>query len=152
MNNINKIVEQDRIRRFKDNEQLSLGELIDKLKDCIDINKDNKKVVFDFEYAFPTGLNIWRGSYSELSINYSFNGYDNDYHYNDKEPLEINEFIKLCQESIGKVYHGWKGGEYTMTEDTPLWVANSGNSGNTAVIDIFDNGYEVVIITKWMDY
>lgn len=32
-----------------------------------------------------------------------------------------------------KEFTGWKGGEFTMDESTPVWVANAGNSGNTGL-------------------
>lgn len=146
MDMISKIVEAQRKERFESNEQLSLWEFIKKLKVCIDTGKDDKNVVFDFEYLFPTGLNSWRGSYEELALNFGSNEDENEMQ------LELTEFIKLCEEAIGKTYTGWKGGDFVMSEDTPLWVANMSNSGNTAVVDVLDEGWQVVIITKYMEF
>ena len=39
-----------------------------------------------------------------------------------------------------------------MGKTTPIWVANYGNGGKTAVIDVVDNEYEVILITAYRKY
>jgi hypothetical protein len=39
-----------------------------------------------------------------------------------------------------------------MNENTPIWVANDGHSGNTAVIDVVDDGYQVILITALREF
>jgi hypothetical protein len=129
---------------LNNSDQLTLGELILKLEP---IAKDQQKiiekygneasVVYDFEYLYPSNIDSWRGSYAELALNFKAEG----------EPLTITKFLKLLKSTIGKTFTGYKGGEFVMSKHTPLWVANYGHSGNTAVVDVLDNEYEVVLIT-----
>jgi len=130
-------------------DQLTLGKMIEKLKPMISNQEEMKKkyddyptVVFDFEYLYPTGIDSWRGSYSELAL--SFEGED--------DSMSLKKFYTLLRETNGKEFTGYKGGEYIMHEDTPIWVANYGNSGSTAVIDIVGNEYEVIIITGYREF
>lgn len=129
--------------------QLTLGEIILKIEPLLKKQKEVKenfgheaKVVFDFEYLFPTGIDSWRGSYSELALEFSSEG----------EAMEISKFYKMLKETIGKEFTGYKGGEFTMNKHTPVWVANYSHSGNTGVVDIVDNDFEIIIITAWCEY
>ena len=141
---------------FSNSEQLTLGEIIDKLKPLISKQESISKkydheatVVFDFEYAFPINFGSWRGSYSELSLSFGFVGYKFE---SDEKSMGLSEFLKKCEETVGKTFEGWKGGDFTMDRDTPVWVANQGNSGNTGIIDIVDNEYEIILITKYCNF
>lgn len=80
----------------------------------------------------------YRGYYSDLS----FEPID--------EPAKASDVIKLCKAAAGSIYEGWKGGEYTMDLDTPLWVAYSGCTGR-AMISITDDGQTATIQTKQVD-
>jgi hypothetical protein len=51
----------------------------------------------------------------------------------------------------GATFHGYKGGEYEMDDDTPLWVANHGNSGGTAVVGIREESWAIYIVTELHD-
>lgn len=42
----------------------------------------------------------------------------------------IEKFVALCEASVGKVFSGYKGGSFPMHEDTPLWLAEWGDTGN----------------------
>ena len=121
-------------------DQLTLGELILKLEPIVKKQKDRQdeaSIKYDFEYLFPTGLDSWRGSYEELALNYETEG----------KYMSVTAFYNMLTETVGKTFHGYKGGEYVMNKHTPIWVANYGNSGNTAVVDVVDNDYEVILIT-----
>jgi len=50
---------------------LSLGQIIDQCK-VISVLDNPQRVVFDFEYAAPTGLDSWRGVYAELALTFGF--------------------------------------------------------------------------------
>jgi len=123
-------------------EQLSLGEMILKLEPIVEKqkqriaeNKTEATVQYDFEYLYPTSINSWRGT--------DENGY---------KPMTVTEFLALLRGCVGKGFTGYKGGKFIMTKNTPVWVANFGNSGNTAVIDIIDNNYSVIIITGHREF
>jgi len=140
-------IEAKRAEEMKTSEQLTLGELILKLE-AIDPQWENhekemrdKVVAFEFEYLKPTGLSSWRGSYRELAI--EFDG---------GKEYSVKEFIKELKGAVGKTYQGYKGGDFLMGKATPLWVANDGNSGETAVVDIRDDTYNVYLVTKQLEY
>lgn len=155
---IDNVVKAQRAEEMKTSEQLTLGELIAKLEPIVEKQKDKKKedeaiVSFDFEYAFPTGFSSWRGSYAEIAIEFDFVGYGfGDYTPKDKKEPTVSEFLSLAKSVLGKTYTGWKGGDFVMGKTTPVWVANPGNSGETAVVDVLDEGYSVKLITKYMPY
>ena len=144
---INNSVQAARADEMKTSEQLTLGELILKLEALESTYKNyNKKTVerpvkFAFEYLKPTGVGSWRGSYNELAIKF-----DGDKGFTHKE------FITLLKETVGKQFTGYKGGEYTMGKTTPVWVANYGNSGETAVVDVQQDEYTTYILTKQIPY
>jgi hypothetical protein len=150
---IQQFIQMQRNNTFADNSQLTLGEIIKKLESIEfvygDENKD-KSVDFDFASAIPTTLDSWRGSYNELALGFKLSGYDNDEeHFAEKKAKDL--LIEL-KGAINKSYHGWKGGNYTMNEDTPVWVSNPGNCGNTGIIDIVDDGYRIVIMTQYYEF
>ncbi len=144
-------VKVQRAEEMKTSEQLTLGELILKIESVgtkadkkYDHKQGFKDIEFDFENARPSGLDSWRGIYAELAISFSFK-WDNENKYN------AEWFLKELKKALGKTYTGYKGGDFTMGKITPLWVANYGNAGNTAVVDIIDYEYKIVIITKYID-
>lgn len=133
---------------FKEFNQLSLGALIEKLEAVVD---KTQEVRFDFEYAFPTRLSSWRGSYAELALGYDLAGYNAQTDKKAKEPT-VKELIKHLKHAIGSSYTGWKGGDFLMGNSTPLWVANDGNVGSTAIVDVFNDGYMVYLITDYCEF
>lgn len=138
-NVVNNAVQAARNERLKDSPQLTLGELILKLKA---LNKPDEDVCFDFERATPTCLSSWRGSYCELAIRFDF----------ESNPHTVAKFIDLLEEAVGKTYTGYKGGDFVMGKRTPVWVANYGHSGNTAVVDVLDTRYRIIIKTEYCEY
>ena len=138
----------ERSRMMERSDQLTLGEIISKcetiaLKRYKRSDDTEPEVRFDFEYLFPTEIGSWRGSYEELALN--FKSHDN------AEPMSLSDFIKMLKAAVGQTYQGYKGGDFTMSRHTPVWVANYGNSGNTAVIEVVDNDYEVILMTGWRE-
>lgn len=137
---------------FATSPQLTLGELIVLLKYIPLKNGDyNITIKFDFGTAYPTGLSSWRGAYAELGINYGLGGYDND-NADQFAHMDLSEFLPMLEGAVGKEFQGWKGEDFVMSLDTPLWVANDGNVGNTGVIGIKNTGYSVVILTQYCEY
>lgn len=145
-------VRKMRAASFEKSEQLTLGELIALLKDIpLEYSDEPVTVSFDFGTAHPAGLSSWRGSYDELAINYNLGGYDNN-NADQFAHTDLKDFMEELRAADGKVYEGWKGGDFVMSLNTPLWVANNGNVGNTGVVGIRNNNYEVVILTAYCEY
>ena len=99
-------VNKMRQEKFKTSSQLSLGEIILKME--IIKNKD-LPVLFDNKKYHPTGIDSWRGSYNELSLQYE----------NEGNPMLAGDFLKLLIETIGKTFEGYKGGDFLMGKTTP---------------------------------
>lgn len=118
-------------------EQSTLGELIDLLK-----RRDpGQSIQFDFVHAVPTGrVESYRGYYEQLAIAYTH------------EPTDVfvRTMLDGLTEAVGKTFHGYKGGSYRMDCDTPLWVANYGECGDTAVAGLIDCAWITVIRTVWV--
>ncbi len=134
-----------RHQTFMDSPQLSLGELIERLE-AIE-TEDDCSVRFDFGYFRPSELMSWRGVYAELAVGFTDKG---DY----KDP-QLSKFITELKGAIGKTYTGYKGGDFFMSKSTPVWVANYGESGNTAVVGVTpvgrDKAYKVIINTAYCE-
>lgn len=148
-NILDNAIKAERQKRLAKSDQLTLGEMILKLEPIIEKQKDRIKqeldesiVYYDFGYFFPTDADSWRGSYAELALNYKSDG----------EPLTVTRFTEMLKECVGKTFTGYKGGEFEMSRQTPVWVAEYGESGLTAVIDIIDTGYMVIISTGYREY
>lgn len=141
---IQNAVKASRANTLANSDQLTLGELILKLEPIVKNQKDGEEatVRYDFEYLFPTSIDSWRGSYNELALNFETQG----------EEMKVSEFLKMLKECIGKTFTGYKGGDFMMHKGTPIWVANYSHSGNTAVIDVVDNGYVVLLITGYREF
>lgn len=141
---IQNAVKASRANTLANSDQLTLGELILKLEPIVKNQKegDEATVRYDFEYLFPTSIDSWRGSYDELALNFETQG----------EEMKVSEFLKMLKECIGKTFTGYKGGDFTMHKGTPIWVANYSHSGNTAVIDVIDNGYVILLITGYREF
>lgn len=147
-------VQAERTKNFGLSDQLSLGELIAKLEPIAEkqavrlANEQDEAIVyFDFGDLFPTEFTSWRGIYRELALCFS----ERWYSPKDVKPHTVTGFLKLCKETVGKEFIGYKGGEFTMGKNTPVWVANWGTSGNTALLDVVDDGYTVILITGFRE-
>jgi hypothetical protein len=121
----------------------TLGHLIAVLEQA-DSDAD---VEFDFCYLRPTNVASYRGYYSHLALGWS------------NEPLRSKngEFVRHwpsvanvlthLKSARGKNFDGWKGGTYRMDGETPIWVANPGETGGTGIVGIDVSNSIVVLIT-----
>lgn len=139
-------VDADRAAQLAKSNQLTLGEMISKCEVIAakgyKLHDDSSpRVSFDFEYLHPTSLASWRGIYAELALGFTDSGL----------APSLPDFLHELQQAVGREYPGWKGGDYTMSRHTPVWVANPGNAGNTAIIDVVDAEYEVILITAYRE-
>jgi hypothetical protein len=122
-------------------DQLTLGELILKLEPIAAKQTGAKEAIIIYDLGrFPNKLDSWRGSYDELALNIV--AYDGD-----KQPMKISAFLTMLKDAIGKTFTGYKGGRFVMNKHTPIWVANYGESGETAVIDVAEDSCAVRLIT-----
>lgn len=94
-------------RRKRSETQLTLGGLIDALENMAP----------DTEITGLGGMNSYRGYYEDLAF----------------EPITGSEtaakLLSRCTDALGTTLTGYKGGEYVVDLDAPLWVAPFGCTG-----------------------
>ena len=44
-----------------------------------------------------------------------------------EEAVALSVRVAAC---VGASFTGWKGGDFTMAEETPVWIAHEGSSGD----------------------
>ena len=102
---------------------------------------DNENDTYqDVESDFNCGS--WRGSYDLPAISYKpVNHTSTSY--------TITEIINNINNSQGKEVTGYKGGEFTLSMNDIIYVANYGSSNNsTAIVDIIEENGLIVCITQ----
>lgn len=118
----------------------SLGAVIDALRAA----DPDSEVQFDFCYLSPTGVASYRGYYDHLALGWE---------QSEEPPYwpKASDLLARLEAAIGHTFEGWKGGHYRMSRDTPLWVANRGETGGTGIVGIRDEGHSVIIETAKVD-
>lgn len=99
-----------------------------------------QEVSFEFASLTPTDLGSYRGYYDHLALGYSEDG-----------SCTVAKLLDECRGAIGKVYEGYKGGDFRMHAGTPLWVANYGRCGSTAIVGLRDCRYWTYIATAFCE-
>lgn len=97
----------------------------------------------DAEVRFSDGssfidIDSYRGYYSDLALEPS------------KTPITAAMAHKLLSAAIGQTFDGCKGGEYVMSESTPLWRSSYGRASGIAITGI-QIGDEIILETKQVD-
>lgn len=101
---------------------VTVGELIDQLK------------LADPESLIPlTNPHSYRGYYEDLALE------PTDF------PIKVSLLIEQLEAVLDTELTGYKGGEFLMTEDTPVWVSNYGTTGEAL---IFIDPVSLNILTK----
>lgn len=111
---------------------ITLGKLIEILK-----NYPEKNVIFD-NMKYPSKPHSYRGYYSDLAFEES------------NRIISSKEFIEVLEECIDKNFEGYKGSDFKMNKDTPLWKAEYGDFGES-IIDFYIENLNVVLKTKLLD-
>lgn len=119
---------------------VKLGALIDALE-RVRFNDEGspRPLQFDFGGLTAKGINSYRGFYDHLALSYQ------------SEPAgSVDATISMLQSAVGQRFHGWKGGEYMMGLDTPVWVAQRGEASSTAIVGLMVESYYVTILTEYV--
>lgn len=59
----------------------------------------------------------------------------------------VGEFINETKEAIGKTYTGYKGGDFTMSKMTPIWVSTYGTSSGVGIVGVENAGEKIILKT-----
>ncbi len=124
----------DQDRRTRSQYQMTLGALIDDLKD-----KNQSGAVYAVigdETSFLSDPHSYRGYYSDLSLTPS----------NTKG--SVADLLAELQAALGSTFEGYKGGDFLMGADTPVWVSPYGVNSQIAVMSIAERDGDVALITK----
>lgn len=113
---------------------MTLGELIVRLE----AQPEDNEVEFDFGYLAPDGLHSWRGDYADLAIGYE---------YQPSGP-KVAELLADLRAAVGKTFTGYKGGEFTMREDTPVHIDNYGDTSHTNLVGVWSDDYRTILLTS----
>lgn len=114
---------------------MTLGELVARLENAQ--LKGAKKVAIDGpddllgdgEEKHPGHVDSYRGVYAHLAIEPT------------STPCEIEDLIARLREADGKTFTGYKGGNFTMNRNTPIWVSRRGEASEYAVVDVVFGDY-----------
>jgi hypothetical protein len=87
---------------------------------------------------FPSNPHSYRGYYSDLALEATH------------EPLTLRQFRSMIASTIGQTYEGYKGGDFAMSESTPIWIADYGMTGDALVDMRQEDGY-VLLVAKRVD-
>lgn len=128
---------------------MTIGELIDALKG---VENQTAIVEFDFAGTEPTEVDSWRGVYAEPALGWRATGYsapDQTMHH---ASMIVAQLIANLEGCIGKVFTGWKGGDYTYGSGDTLHIDNPGDCSNTELVRVEDRGYTVILHTERNDF
>lgn len=119
-------------RKTRGRYQMTLGKLLDILK-CSD---PSLPVIFGgADTGVPGDEDSYRGYYSDLAFDAS--GQD----------VTVESLKERCEKALGETYTGYKGGDFIMATDTPVWCATYGCCGN-AVMEAIQVDGKLVLVTK----
>ena len=124
----------DACRQTRSQYHLTLGNMIEILRD-----QPKDRLVRVSGTLYPCKARSYRGYYSDLAFEIT------------SDRITCEEFLKECDSALGKTFEGFKGGDFIMGKDTPLWISEYGVSSGIAVVGsgIIDN--ELVLMTKKVD-
>lgn len=101
----------------------------------------------------PTGNNLVKfekGGYPGMP--HSYRGYYSDLSFpTNLEPITAPAFLMMLRNTLGNSFEGYKGGEFLMQDDTPLWNASEGCTGE-AIMNVFQDKHgHFILQTKYVD-
>lgn len=68
---------------------------------------------------------------ANLNAAHSYRGYYSDLAFERGEGMrEAGALLEECRAAMGRVFEGYKGGDFVMGERTPVWVAEYGCCGD----------------------
>lgn len=116
---------------------LTLGSLIEALEAA---PADAVVCFSDQPEASPCEPHSYRGYYADLAFEHG--------------PIrKVAEVLAEARGALGESFEGYKGGDFTMGEDTPLWRSSYGHNSGVALIaaSLDAAGRRLVIATKQID-
>ena len=114
---------------------LTLGGLIKQLESL----SPTLMVKFDWNGGYPYQEMSYRGYYSDLAFD-----------WRESPVVAVAGLLNISRRALGRAYTGYKGGDFVMNEQTPLWAAPYGDTGRAIMgLEVTEN--VVVLKTKDME-
>lgn len=121
-------------RRTRSKYHLTLGDLVEFLESS---NPDWEfKLTMHEKDAHLVAPHSYRGYYSDLAFEF------------ESGASTVGETLALVKPCLDQVFAGYKGGDYTMDADTPLWLASYGSAGGLAIISLDVKPGSVTLVAK----
>jgi len=136
----------DSLRNTRSAYHLTLGELIDYLEIKVAGLENDLPVVFSDDFMLhPCEANSYRGYFTDVAIGTQPGGWT--------KSCSVSSLLTLLSEVIDQDLTGYKGGEFTMGRDTPLWRSNYGKVSSDAIVGVtMHGGNKVVLQIKHINY
>ena len=152
MDSILKQINQESREKALNNGAYTGYALISALKDISDRNKTvhiNMKSpiyddVVDYSYQLVSSdfkCDSWRGSYNLPSVGYVALDISNNV-----EVFTVQDILRNIEESEGLEVSGWKGGDFTLSMNDVIYIANQGESNYSIAIVAIEELTDVVIL------
>jgi hypothetical protein len=75
----------------------------------------------------------------DLASPHSYRGYYSDLAFEIGDKIAAADALKMCRAAMGEVFQGYKGGDYQMGRNTPVWRASYGCCGQK-IMAVRDDG------------
>lgn len=126
---IRSLADQVELEQCSGIQPLTLGSLIVELERSINEAErgGGEYITFDWGSCFPTGFCSYRGWYERTSL--EFSGSQGDH-------MTAGAFLTICKNAVGMSVYGYKGGEYFLDENEPMYVACAGMTSSTRVVGV----------------
>lgn len=119
-------------KRTRAKYQLTLGKLIKSLE------SSNQRATVECTNGISPGApHSYRGYYSDLAFELNDPTVVN---------LKVKDFLAVCRKVLDTTLEGYKGGDFVMDADTPLWLSAWGEADDVAMMDVMRKDDETVLI------
>ena len=124
--------------------QMTLGGLI-KALGALPADELVRPITFEMPWLYPTHFNSYRGYYDQLALGVA--------HIGDDPPMRAgvrtgDDLLKRARSTIRSTHTGWKGGNYIMSERTPVWVDNPGDCNSVMLVGVRSSLNAAVLMTR----
>lgn len=106
-------------QRKRAENQMTLGQLIARLSE----------LPGDLPMAHLCHPHSYRGYYCDLGLELK-----------DADTRPVADVLKMCKGCVGRKLIGWKGGEFLMHEETPVWISERGVWPGDRLVYVGDDG------------
>lgn len=119
---------------------ITLGELIDRLRE-IHGDGARRRIVSIADAPFllsPAEFLSYRGNYTQLALSVTAG-----------DTTAVEALLRQAEGMVGGLVTGYKGGEYAVNRETPIWLASYGECSNTELTGVRSVGDDYRYELTW---